>query len=41
MIIVQYWVDDNRTALKTVFKNSMMTKHDNFMDIRRRLYDSK
>jgi nicotinamide phosphoribosyltransferase len=35
------WVPDTSTCLKTVFKDGNLTKFDNFMDIRRRMYDCK
>ena len=30
-----------KTALKTVFKNGEITRYENFMDIRRRMYERK
>jgi nicotinamide phosphoribosyltransferase len=34
-------VPDEYTMLKTVFKDGKITRFDNFMDIRRRMYGSK
>jgi nicotinamide phosphoribosyltransferase len=34
-----HWVDDEKTELKTVFKDGKLTKFYDFMDIRRRMYD--
>lgn len=33
------WVPDNMTALETVFKDGNLIRHDDFMTIRRRMYD--
>jgi nicotinamide phosphoribosyltransferase len=35
------WVPDDHTALKTVFKDGKITQLDDFMTIRRRMYDCK
>jgi nicotinamide phosphoribosyltransferase len=36
-----FYVPDFMTALKTVFKDGEITRYENFMDIRRRMYGSK